>query len=165
MEWADGRKYEGQYFNDRKEGTGSFIWNDGRRFVGSWKDGKQHGVGIYSDKVEDLKVGEWTDGKRVRWLRHEEAEEFASQLLVRSERLAVGLEVEPPLAAFPATAAVPTLSDPLDPVEEIPLGRLMPNVTPTVRGSGGLRLDKFDNFEIVPSPPEEDEDDAWAVVK
>ena len=28
--WNDGRKYEGQYFHDKKEGFGKYYWNDGR---------------------------------------------------------------------------------------------------------------------------------------
>jgi hypothetical protein len=28
--WSDGRKYVGQYYNDKKEGQGDFIWPDGR---------------------------------------------------------------------------------------------------------------------------------------
>jgi hypothetical protein len=38
--WADGRKYEGEYFNDKKEGKGIFTWNDGRMYDGYWIEGK-----------------------------------------------------------------------------------------------------------------------------
>merc|ERR1711957_423419 len=30
--WADGRIYEGEYIDDKKEGQGTFIWPDGRRY-------------------------------------------------------------------------------------------------------------------------------------
>ena len=38
--WADGRKYEGEYVEDKKEGHGIFTWPDQRRYDGQWKDGK-----------------------------------------------------------------------------------------------------------------------------
>lgn len=38
--WKDGRKYEGEYINDKKAGYGIYTWADGRRYAGSWKNGK-----------------------------------------------------------------------------------------------------------------------------
>tara|TARA_B110000305_G_C18976336_1_gene419551 strand:+ start:232 stop:372 length:141 start_codon:yes stop_codon:yes gene_type:complete len=38
--WPDGRKYEGDYVNDKKEGSGNFYWPDGRKYEGGWKNGK-----------------------------------------------------------------------------------------------------------------------------
>ncbi len=32
--WIDGRKYEGEYKNDKKDGYGIFEWSDGRKYVG-----------------------------------------------------------------------------------------------------------------------------------
>ena len=32
--WADGRRYDGEYVDDKKEGHGVFIWPDGRRYDG-----------------------------------------------------------------------------------------------------------------------------------
>jgi hypothetical protein len=43
--WPDGRKYEGEYHEDKKNGMGTFTWADGKRYVGNWKKGKQHGRG------------------------------------------------------------------------------------------------------------------------
>lgn len=48
--WSDGRKYEGEYVNDKKEGCGEFSWPDGRAYKGSWKNGKQDGKGTYRNK-------------------------------------------------------------------------------------------------------------------
>ena len=48
--WSDGRKYEGQYVNEKKEGYGQFSWPDGRCYMGNWKNGKQDGKGIYRNK-------------------------------------------------------------------------------------------------------------------
>lgn len=38
--WRDGKKYEGQFINDKREGRGIFKWKDGRVYDGEWKDGK-----------------------------------------------------------------------------------------------------------------------------
>ncbi len=38
--WSDGRRYTGEYFEDRKHGHGEFEWPDGRKYKGGWKDGK-----------------------------------------------------------------------------------------------------------------------------
>ena len=67
--WADGRKYEGDYLNDRKHGFGSYVWADGRQYVGEWLNGKQHGEGKYKQaNGQGFKTGVWQDGKRVQWL-------------------------------------------------------------------------------------------------
>jgi len=34
--WEDGKKYVGQYKNDKKHGVGEFIWPNGRYFKGEW---------------------------------------------------------------------------------------------------------------------------------
>ena len=38
--WPDGRRYEGEYIDDKKEGRGIFYWNDGRKYDGQWLNGK-----------------------------------------------------------------------------------------------------------------------------
>jgi hypothetical protein len=38
--WKDGKKYEGEFANDKREGKGTFTWSDGRVYVGEWKNGK-----------------------------------------------------------------------------------------------------------------------------
>lgn len=38
--WRDGKKYEGQFVNDKREGKGTFSWSDGRQYIGEWKGGK-----------------------------------------------------------------------------------------------------------------------------
>lgn len=48
FQWPDGRRYEGQYVDDKKEGKGTFLWPDGRKYEGGWKNGKQHGIGYYT---------------------------------------------------------------------------------------------------------------------
>ena len=36
FKWSDGRKYEGDYFEDKKHGIGHFEWPDGRKYTGQW---------------------------------------------------------------------------------------------------------------------------------
>ena len=48
--WEDGRKYHGEYVNDKKCGSGTFEWPDGRKYIGAWENGKQHGEGLYIDR-------------------------------------------------------------------------------------------------------------------
>ena len=38
--WLDGKKYEGHFVNDKREGQGVFTWKDGRIYDGMWKEGK-----------------------------------------------------------------------------------------------------------------------------
>jgi len=40
LTWKDGKKYHGNFINDKREGQGTFIWADGRKYVGEWKAGK-----------------------------------------------------------------------------------------------------------------------------
>ena len=42
-EWTDGRRYEGDFKNGKKDGEGVFEWPNGVRYIGSWRNGKQHG--------------------------------------------------------------------------------------------------------------------------
>jgi len=38
--WADGRKFEGYYNADKKEGPGVFYWANGTKVQGTWLKGK-----------------------------------------------------------------------------------------------------------------------------
>ena len=42
-EWSDGRKFEGQWKNNKMEGYGIFTWPDGRRYEGEYIDDKKEG--------------------------------------------------------------------------------------------------------------------------
>jgi hypothetical protein len=53
--WPDGRKYEGDYLDDKKEGFGVFYWPDGRMYKGQWANGKQHGEGHYKNSAGEVK--------------------------------------------------------------------------------------------------------------
>ena len=69
FEWPDGRIYDGEYKNDKKEGHGDFTWPDGRKYDGNWKNGKQDGEGkFYNPKIKQWKKGIWKEGKRIKWI-------------------------------------------------------------------------------------------------
>jgi hypothetical protein len=36
FQWEDGRKYEGEYYDDKKQGKGTLTWTDGRKYDGGW---------------------------------------------------------------------------------------------------------------------------------
>ena len=65
-EWKDGRKYQGEYLDDKKHGYGIFKWYDGRQYAGYWANGHQHGLGVYTKPTENkTKYGLWEDGKLI----------------------------------------------------------------------------------------------------
>ncbi len=66
--WPNGKKYVGDYKNDKKEGNGTYYWPDGREYSGPWKDGKQDGVGRFKSKNGTIRTGLWEKGKRVKWI-------------------------------------------------------------------------------------------------
>ena len=74
--WADGRQYEGQYVDDKKEGHGIFTWPDSRKYDGMWINGKQEGAGIYYNQKGEMKYGLWSSGKRDKWITKEEYDKY-----------------------------------------------------------------------------------------
>jgi len=71
--WNDGRKYEGNFYNDKKHGFGTYTWADGRKYEGNWAEGKQHGKGKYILPDGTVKIGMWENGKRTSWLEGADA--------------------------------------------------------------------------------------------
>ena len=41
-EWPDGKRYEGEFSDDKRHGNGRFQWKDGKVYEGPWSKGKQH---------------------------------------------------------------------------------------------------------------------------
>ena len=66
--WPDGRQYEGNYVDDKKDGYGVYTYPDGRCYKGQWKNGKQHGEGLFISPEGIQRKGEWKLGKRMHWL-------------------------------------------------------------------------------------------------
>ena len=46
-EWSDGRKFQGQWKNNKMEGYGIFTWPDGRKYEGDYVDDKKEGNGVF----------------------------------------------------------------------------------------------------------------------
>lgn len=73
--WKDGRRYEGQYKEDKKHGYGIYVWADGRRYEGWWYKAKQFGLGKYIVPADSrVRFGLWEDGKRIEWFDQEKVE-------------------------------------------------------------------------------------------
>lgn len=53
-----------------------YQWADGRKYSGEWKMGKQHGKGKYILSEGSVKIGIWEDGKRIKWV--DEGDETAA---------------------------------------------------------------------------------------
>jgi hypothetical protein len=53
---------------DKKHGFGIYHWADGRIYEGNWYNGKQHGKGKYILQDGTIRIGEWVNGKRTHWL-------------------------------------------------------------------------------------------------
>jgi hypothetical protein len=53
---------------DKKHGYGIYHWADGRIYDGQWFNGKQHGRGKYILQDGHVKIGEWVNGKRTHWI-------------------------------------------------------------------------------------------------
>ena len=63
--WADGRKYVGEWKNDKKHGQGTLTWAaSGSKYVGEFKDSARHGQGTYTWADGRKYVGEFKDNKR-----------------------------------------------------------------------------------------------------
>lgn len=45
MIWADGRRYDGEWLENRCNGRGVLTYKDGRRYEGEYKLDKMHGRG------------------------------------------------------------------------------------------------------------------------
>ena len=65
--WKDGRKYIGDYKDDKKEGYGEFYWPNGLVYKGQWQDGKQHGEGkMYrTDNPDEVLESKWANGQKI----------------------------------------------------------------------------------------------------
>lgn len=43
--WASGNVYVGSYKNDERDGQGEMTWTDGSKYIGEWRNGIQNGYG------------------------------------------------------------------------------------------------------------------------
>ncbi len=70
--WPDGRMYQGEYKNDKKDGIGKFTFRDGREYEGEWLKDKQHGKGFFTNLQGVKRAGVWKNGERVSWVDNKE---------------------------------------------------------------------------------------------
>jgi len=67
IHYKNGDKYVGE-INEKREpnGKGTMCWKNGRRYEGQWKNGKKDGQGIeYGANGAVNYIGEWTDDVQV----------------------------------------------------------------------------------------------------
>lgn len=70
--WPDGKKFEGEFKEDKKDGYGEIQYTDGRIYRGFWSRNKENGKGEIFDPVQNAwRKGEWLKGKLVKWLEDE----------------------------------------------------------------------------------------------
>ena len=62
--WTNGRKYVGEFRDDKKHGQGTFTWEDGGKYVGEYRDNKSHGLGTHTWANGSKYVGEYRDDKK-----------------------------------------------------------------------------------------------------
>jgi len=46
FQWASGNEYKGSYEYDERQGYGEMMWTDGSIYKGMWNHGIQHGIGL-----------------------------------------------------------------------------------------------------------------------
>lgn len=59
---ASGCRYEGGFAGDLYHGAGTFSWPDGCVYSGGWVRGVMHGAGVYTDTVGTLWSGKFSNG-------------------------------------------------------------------------------------------------------
>ena len=75
--WEDGKKYIGEYQNDRKHGLGKMIFKNNKKAYGFWKSYLQHGKGILLDTLGNIeKKAEWKDGLKINEFKSDETKGF-----------------------------------------------------------------------------------------
>ena len=54
--YIEGKIYEGEYVDGKKEGKGKIIYSDGKCFDGNFKNGLPDGEGLFTENENTLKV-------------------------------------------------------------------------------------------------------------
>ena len=61
--WSDGKKYTGEWLNNKMHGHGHLIWPDGKEYIGEFAEDKRHGNGKFKWKDGREYNGQWLKGK------------------------------------------------------------------------------------------------------
>ena len=64
IRFKNGARYTGEYFKNKKHGTGTFIYPDGSKYEGQWGDDQRNGWGKYTFVNGDYYEGEWEGNLR-----------------------------------------------------------------------------------------------------
>jgi len=63
--WRDGRKYVGEYKDNKRHGQGTFTYANGDKYVGNYQDGKKHGQGTFTFSDGERKTGFYMNGEYI----------------------------------------------------------------------------------------------------
>ena len=64
LTWSTGAVYEGEWLNNKINGSGTYKKADGSVYVGSWKDGMKNGTGLLTWMNGDVYEGEYMQDKK-----------------------------------------------------------------------------------------------------
>jgi len=70
LEWENGDKYEGQFYNGMRHGVGKLAFADGSEYDGWWRYNRMDGHGTRRFPNGNLYVGNYVDGRRNGQGRH-----------------------------------------------------------------------------------------------
>uniref|UniRef100_A0A6C0LIN6 Uncharacterized protein n=1 Tax=viral metagenome TaxID=1070528 RepID=A0A6C0LIN6_9ZZZZ len=62
--YKNGDQYEGEWGDDKRQGEGTMYYKDGRRYKGDWFEDKIQGEGAMMYPDGSVYIGSWVDGKR-----------------------------------------------------------------------------------------------------
>ena len=62
--YPNGDKYNGEFQNDERNGTGTLYFSNGDKYIGKWKDNKRNGKGSILYSNGDKYEGEWKNDNR-----------------------------------------------------------------------------------------------------
>ena len=62
--YANGSNYTGDWVEGRQTGHGVFTWSNGDRYEGQFKDNQKHGTGTQYYASEGNYIGDWVEDKK-----------------------------------------------------------------------------------------------------
>ena len=65
---ADGDKYVGEWWYDKRNGQGTCTYANGNKYEGEWKEGEYNGRGTYTYADGSIKRGIWKNNEIVKAL-------------------------------------------------------------------------------------------------
>ena len=63
--WRDGRKYVGEWKDNKRHGQGTYTYANGDKYVGNYQDGKKHGQGTFTFSDGERKTGFYMNGEYI----------------------------------------------------------------------------------------------------